>query len=209
MLALAVEEWVCASTLRIGDALVAFGEALERSERPAELKGEDSAGYDQVVRSQAQTFHQQGEGVWSELLRRDGQDSTGRAWVARARSSYWRRLGLRIQGRPEADEPDSAVAVAAAGGTQDRAGAVRHNNQGLDRMRAGDLEAAQGAFREAIRLDPRLAGPYYNLTVLEKLYRLDDASAANWFRLYRERASEDPDGIAEKMARHMSEDKTP
>src|SRR5262249_37644462 len=40
-------EWAHASTYRIGLALVTFGDALEQSERPADLKGEDMAAYNE------------------------------------------------------------------------------------------------------------------------------------------------------------------
>jgi len=74
--------------------------------------------------------------------------------------------------------------------------AVTQNNYGITRLRAGDPGAARKAFEEAIKLDPKLPGPYYNLAILEKFYAFDDEAAANWFKQYREYASDDPDGLA-------------
>jgi hypothetical protein len=65
---LGVAEWAHAATYRIGEALVGFGEALEKSERPADLTGDDLRAYENVLLEQAMTFHTQGESVWSELL---------------------------------------------------------------------------------------------------------------------------------------------
>ncbi len=74
--------------------------------------------------------------------------------------------------------------------------AVNQNNLGIARLRAGDPDGAEKAFTKAIDLDASLPGPYYNLAILAKFYRFDDAAAARWFRAYRERANADPDGLA-------------
>ena len=75
--------------------------------------------------------------------------------------------------------------------------AVSQNNYGIVKLRAGDPDAARKAFDQAIEIDPKLAGPYYNLAILEKFYAFDDQAAARRFKEYRERASDDPDGLAQ------------
>jgi hypothetical protein len=102
---LAVPEWVNASTFRIGEALIAFGEALEQSEKPADLKGDDLQGYEDVLQEQSRTFYDRGEGVWTELLRQKGRSAGDDPWIAKAQSSLWSRLGSRFYFRPEAEFP--------------------------------------------------------------------------------------------------------
>jgi hypothetical protein len=101
---LEVPEWAHAATFRIGEALVAFGEALEKSERPADLSGADLKGYEDVLAEQSQAFADRGEGVWTELLRKKG-DGTEDAWVQKARTSLWSRLGSRFAFLPEVEYP--------------------------------------------------------------------------------------------------------
>jgi len=102
---LGASEWASASAYRIGESLVAFGEALEKSERPADLKGDDLRGYEDVILEQSQTFYDRGEEVWSDLLRERGKDEKPDNWVAQARDALWKRLGSRFYFRPEADFP--------------------------------------------------------------------------------------------------------
>src|SRR4029077_15912531 len=54
---LGVPEWSHAAGFRIGQALVAFGSALENSERPADLTGDDLKAYENVLIEQSMTFH--------------------------------------------------------------------------------------------------------------------------------------------------------
>ena len=79
--------------------------------------------------------------------------------------------------------------------------APNRNNYGITRLRAGDPDGAQKAFLEAIHLDANLPGPYYNLAILEKFYRFDDAEAARWFAAYRKRAQDDPDSLGTYLAK--------
>lgn len=97
------------------------------------------------------------------------------------------------------DTPDSADGAARADVREHPKSAVSHNNYGITRLRAGDPEGARKAFERAIDLDPALPGPYYNLAILEKYFAFDDAAAARWFGLYRQRSSDDPDGLAEAL----------
>lgn len=73
--------------------------------------------------------------------------------------------------------------------------AANHNNYGITRLRAGDPKSARQAFLRAIELEPALPGPYYNLAILERFYLFDEVAAARWIEAYRERSSEDPDGL--------------
>jgi TolA-binding protein len=99
-----VPEWAHAATYRIGEALVGFGEALEKSERPADLKGDDLKAYENVLTEQSVTFHDRGESVWTDLLERTS-GSVADAWITRARGSLWARLGDRFLFEPERDFP--------------------------------------------------------------------------------------------------------
>jgi len=73
--------------------------------------------------------------------------------------------------------------------------AAEHNNLGIVKLRSGDPVGARKEFQAAIDQDPKLAGPYYNLAILEKFYLLDDDAAERWFRAYRQRSSADPDSL--------------
>jgi TolA-binding protein len=102
---LGVPEWAHASAFRMGQALVAFGEALEQSERPADLQGDDLRAYEDVLLEQSRTFHERGEGVWTELLRhKDGRGPDG-AWIVQAQAALWQRLASRFLFRPELEFP--------------------------------------------------------------------------------------------------------
>jgi tetratricopeptide (TPR) repeat protein len=96
--------------------------------------------------------------------------------------------------------PDSATALANQALHDAPKSAVSQNNFGITRLRAGDPAGARRAFLTAIEIDPRLAGPYYNLAILDKFYALDDEQATRWFNLYRERSTDDPDNLAQVFA---------
>jgi tetratricopeptide (TPR) repeat protein len=119
------------------------------------------------------------------------------------------RVYLQLRG----DAPGKADALAAETARHAPKSAVNQNNLGIARLRAGDPDGASKAFEKAIELDAGLPGPYYNMAILERFYRLDDAAAARWFRRYRERATADPDGLAGLMggedARPIAERKAP
>ncbi len=84
--------------------------------------------------------------------------------------------------------------------------AACQNNAGIARLQAGDVKAARMAFHKAIALDPRLAGPYYNLAILEKYYTMDDAAALSWFAQYRALSNDDPDGLAQVLGHGEQKD---
>jgi tetratricopeptide (TPR) repeat protein len=94
------------------------------------------------------------------------------------------------------DKPETATDLAAASVAENSKSAASQNNYGITRLRAGDPESAKRAFLKAIDLDPKRAGPYYNLAILEKFYLLDDQAATGWFAKYWERSQNDPDAIA-------------
>ncbi len=98
---------------------------------------------------------------------------------------------LAVRGR----SADSAAklteaAVAAAPGS-----AANHNNRGIALLRAADPDGAASEFERAIALDPSLPGPYYNLTILERWYRLDPVAASKRFQEYWTRSHADPDSL--------------
>jgi len=106
-----VPEWAHAATYRLGEALVGFGEALEKSERPADLTGDDLKAYENVLLEQAMTFHTQGESVWSELLA-STREGAPDAWTTRTRTALWARLGDRFLFLAEGDFPVAGTPAA-------------------------------------------------------------------------------------------------
>jgi len=116
------------------------------------------------------------------------------AKLARPERSEQRAAAVYVMLR--GSTPDRAAAPAAEALREHPDRAVHHNNFGITRLRAGDVEGARKAFLAAIDRDPKLPGPYYNLAILEKYYRFDDAAAARWFGDYWKRSHEDPDGLA-------------
>jgi tetratricopeptide (TPR) repeat protein len=103
------------------------------------------------------------------------------------------RVYLQLRGEASAD----AGAIAERAAKRAPKSAANHNNLGIARLRAGDAEGAAEAFATAIDLDADLPGPYYNMAILEKFYRLNDDAARGWFRKYRQRANADPDHLAQ------------
>ncbi|HTK31960.1 MAG TPA: tetratricopeptide repeat protein [Candidatus Saccharimonadaceae bacterium] len=103
--------WSHAATFRTGQALIGFSEALEQSERPADLKGDDLTAYEDVLLRQAQAFADRGENVWTDLLRRNPGETPADSWIADARGALWHRLGARFYFRPEVDYPLVAATV--------------------------------------------------------------------------------------------------
>jgi len=131
--ALEVSEWAHAATFRIGELLIGFGEALEKSERPADLTGADLQGYQDELAEQAGVFYDRGEGVWTELLKKGAAPgSTARAagdpkgdakkdtaaedeWVQKARTSLWSRIGSRFAFLPELEFPTITASAPESG----------------------------------------------------------------------------------------------
>jgi tetratricopeptide (TPR) repeat protein len=128
------------------------------------------------------------------------EDALGRPDLAGAALTGMARADLEHAGSAmvyvtlRGETPDSAGALATAALGADRS-AANLNNFGITRLRAGDPESARRAFQSAIDRDPSLPGPYYNLAILEKYYRLDDAAAARWFKTYWKRSQDDPDSL--------------
>jgi hypothetical protein len=138
-----VPEWSHAAAFRIGEALVGFGESLEQSERPADLKGEDLRGYEDVLLEQAQAFYEKGEGVWSELLKQAGKDGGSDTWIAQARSALWPRLAKRFFFRPEVDFP--LVAASASDHAHDESAASSAGDSTSQKSGRGHVHSNQDA----------------------------------------------------------------
>jgi TolA-binding protein len=111
---LGVAEWMHAAAFRMGQTLVGFGEAVEKSERPADLSGNDLKAYEDVLYEQAQAFSSKGEGVWRDLLKqtavaeaaeKNGTEAPEDHWITEAREAMWGRLANRFYFRPEAEYP--------------------------------------------------------------------------------------------------------
>ena len=102
---LGVSEWAHAAALRIGQGLVGFGDALDHSERPADLHGDDLKAYEGVLADQSRAFDEHGESVWSDLLRQSAARGERDDWTAQAQSALWQRLGNRFLYQPEAEFP--------------------------------------------------------------------------------------------------------
>ncbi len=79
--------------------------------------------------------------------------------------------------------------------------AANHNNRGIALLRGADPDAAAREFERAIELDPSRPGPYYNLAILERWYRLDHAAAAKRFQQYWTRSRSDPDSLYAELGR--------
>ncbi len=137
---LGVPEWSHAAAFRIGEALVGFAEALERSERPADLKGDDLAAYEEVLATKSRPYHDRGEGVWTDLLRQQVREAPRDAWVEKAELALWQRLGTRFFFRPETDyplvaatppahEPDPTIAPADGASPTPRGDAAREDRK--------------------------------------------------------------------------------
>jgi tetratricopeptide (TPR) repeat protein len=97
-------EWAHAAAYRMGAALVAFGVALENSEPPADIHGDDLRAYRQVLRRKSAAFGERAEAVWTDLLR----PQTGPhddPWTTEARTALWGRLGGRFTFHPETSYP--------------------------------------------------------------------------------------------------------
>lgn len=140
-----VPEWSHAATCRIGEVLVEFGDALVRSEKPADLKGDDLAAYENVLIERAAVFQERAENVWTELLRQKSAAKADDEWLRRARAGLWQRLAGRFYFRPEAEFPlvearepervkvdradDEDSTDATRGGSKDRRAARREDRQ--------------------------------------------------------------------------------
>jgi Flp pilus assembly protein TadD len=77
--------------------------------------------------------------------------------------------------------------------------AALRNNRGIALLRSGDAEAARAEFARAIALDPARPGPYYNLAILERFYRMDTEAAKRWFQEAWSRSHADPDSLRPEL----------
>jgi tetratricopeptide (TPR) repeat protein len=96
---------------------------------------------------------------------------------------------------------DAALALTAEAVRAAPRSAASHNNRGIALLRAADPDAAEKAFERAIELDPALPGPYYNLAILERFYRMDVGRATQHFQRYWARSHADPDSLFAELGR--------
>lgn len=99
------------------------------------------------------------------------------------------------------DHPEAAADLAKAALEDNPHSAANQNNYGITRLRAGDPKAARDAFLRAIDLDPKLPGPYYNLSIVARFFFFDEEAATRWLKAYRERSSDDPDNLFGPVAK--------
>jgi len=106
-----IAEYARASAYRIGQALIEFGDALVKSERPEGLSEEDLFAYDDVIAGQSFEFYDRGEDIWSTMLQqaRDAKDDDPGGWLVRTRDALWPRLAERFRFQPEVDYPRVAA----------------------------------------------------------------------------------------------------
>jgi len=98
--------WSSAATFRMGEVVVAFGDALRASPRPPDLAEADRAGYESLLEDQAWSFFDRGEAIWGELLRASGEDAPDPdGWIERTRHALWPRVAARFLHYPEAMHP--------------------------------------------------------------------------------------------------------
>lgn len=83
----------------------------------------------------------------------------------------------------------------------DGTSAANHNNRGIALLRAADPDGAAREFERAIELDPARPGPWYNLAILERWYRLDPVAAAKRFQQYWTRSHADPDSLYAELGK--------
>lgn len=102
----AMEPWSVAAAYRMGESLVHFGEALKKSERPADLQGDDLAAYEEVLETQSWEFFDKGEDAWTQLLKgAKPKDEETQRWVVKTREELWPRIAKRFVHRPELEYP--------------------------------------------------------------------------------------------------------
>jgi tetratricopeptide (TPR) repeat protein len=129
-------------------------------------------------------------------------DDAGEAAAAAESAADRASLGCALAFlKLRSDDYLQAEAVARRALRADPHSAANHNNFGITQLYAGKPDAAREEFLEAHRLDPKLPGACYNLAIVEHFYFFDTERARDWFRQYREMATEDPDGLAEALQR--------
>ncbi|MCC6653304.1 MAG: tetratricopeptide repeat protein, partial [Candidatus Eisenbacteria bacterium] len=102
---LAVPVWAHASAYRIGETLQEFASALEHSQAPPDLAGDDLLAYRDVLAEKARPFANRGQDVWAELLRQNPAAAPADEWVARAREQLGQKLATRFYFQPEVEFP--------------------------------------------------------------------------------------------------------
>ena len=205
------EKYLGADSLARAEAAVESALALDPGYAPALALGSSldyrAGRHERAVRELEAALARPGafpEGVPDEILEGlalhyDALERPADADAALARLSHGKSsrpapalVYLTLRG----DDPESAAPAAATLLGAHPESAANQNNYGITRLRKADVDGAQRAFERAIELAPDRAGPYYNLAILHKYYRLDEEEAARWFTQYWERSQKDPDGLA-------------
>jgi len=131
-----------------------------------------------------------------------GRHDQAAAVVANAKSADAGKAGTAlVYVTLRGDHPEAATDLAKAALDDNPHSAANQNNYGITRLRAGDPKAARDAFLKAIDIDPKLPGPYYNLSIVARFFFFDEEEAARWLKAYRERSSEDPDNLFGPVAK--------
>ena len=131
-----------------------------------------------------------------------GRDDEARAVVAlMAHGDREDAAGVAAYLAVRGSSTDSAAKLTEAAVKAAPESAANHNNRGIALLRSGDPDAAAREFEHAIALDPKLPGPWYNMAILERWYRLDHATAVNRFQQYWTRSHADPDSLYGELGR--------
>ncbi len=154
------------------------GVTLSDSDRPAVLSG-------LALHQVALGRDDQARAAMGLLARGDRDDAAGVAAYLAVRDTS-EAQALRLTEAALREAPKSAA---------------NHNNRGIALLRAADPDAAERAFQRAIELDPARPGPYYNLAILERFYRLDTAAATRHFQQYWRYSHADPDSLFAELGR--------
>jgi tetratricopeptide (TPR) repeat protein len=95
-----VHPWHAAASLRLGESLAAFGDALRDSEPPSGLEGDDLWGWQEAMNLQAQSLEDRAVATWSLGLRgaRDAHEDD--AWTTGLRDRLYPMLSRRVPTQP-------------------------------------------------------------------------------------------------------------
>jgi len=133
-----------------------------------------------------------------------GRDADARATLAAVgRGGKEDVAGVTAYLAVRAGSADSALALTAVALRANPASAANHDNRGIALLRASDPDGAAREFERAIELDPTLPGPYYNLAILERWYRLDREAAAKRFAQYAKLSHADPDSLFAELGKGL------
>ena len=102
------------------------------------------------------------------------------------------------------DDLSSALATAKRAVEGNPRSAANHNNYGIALLHAGRPVEAREAFQSALALDDKLPGALYNMAIVETFYFFDQSAGREWFALYKQHSSEDPDDLTSQFGADLS-----